>query len=88
MQLLWWILVGLVTGWSSSKVMKGNGNGPLLGAVMGTCGAVAGGLFTRSASFNGYRGPIAATLVAMVGAAILTLLAGFLNGRRVYVRHL
>ena len=88
MQLLWWILVGLVTGWFTSKVMKGNGYGPLLGVAMGTCGAVAGGLLTRSASFHGYRGTIAATFVAMVGAALLTLLAGFLNGRRVYVRHL
>lgn len=86
MQLFWWILAGLVTGWSAGRVMKGNGYGPVLGVAMGIWGAVAGGLLTKSAGFNGYRGNIAATLVAMIGAALLTLLAGFMNGRRVYVR--
>lgn len=86
MQLLWWILVGLVTGWSAGKVMKGNGYGPLIGVAMGICGAVAGGLLTKSADFNGYRGTIAATLVAMIGAALLTLLAGFVYTRGMYAR--
>jgi uncharacterized membrane protein YeaQ/YmgE (transglycosylase-associated protein family) len=83
MPLLWWILVGLVTGWSAGKVMKGNGYGPLVGVAMGSiCGAAAGGLLIESAGFTGYRGTIAGTLVAMVGAALLMLLAGFVNGRR------
>ncbi len=84
MELLWWILVGLVTGWSPGKAMKGNGYGPLIGVAMGISGA--GGLLTKSAGFNGYRGSIAATLAATTGAALLTLLAGFVNGRRMYAR--
>ena len=78
----------MVTGWSATKVMKGNGYGPLLGVAMGICGAVAGGLLTKSAGFNGYRGNITAILVAMIGAALLTLLAGFVKGRRMYARQL
>jgi uncharacterized membrane protein YeaQ/YmgE (transglycosylase-associated protein family) len=88
MELLWWILVGLVTGWSPGKAMKGNGYGPLIGIAMGISGAVAGGLLTKSAGFNGYVGSMAATLAAMIGAALLTLLAGFVNGRRMYARQL
>lgn len=88
MPLLWWILAGLVTGWSASKVMKGNGYGPLIGVAMGIWGAVAGGLLTKSAGFNGHRSTIAATLVAMIGAALLTWLAGLVNGKRVYARQL
>ena len=84
MPLLWWILVGLVTGWSATKVMKGNGYGPLIGVAMGIWGAVASGLLTKSAGFNGYRSTIAATLVAMIGAALLTWLTGLVNGRRMY----
>jgi uncharacterized membrane protein YeaQ/YmgE (transglycosylase-associated protein family) len=79
MPLLWWILVGLVTGWSTGKAMKGNGYGPLVGVAMGICGAVAGGLLIES---TGYRRTIAGTLVAMIGAVLVTLLAGFVNGRR------
>jgi len=47
MQLLWWILVGLVTGWSAGKVMKGNGYGPLVGVAMGICGAYRVGRLYR-----------------------------------------
>jgi uncharacterized membrane protein YeaQ/YmgE (transglycosylase-associated protein family) len=82
MQLLWWILVGLVMGWSAGKVLKGNGYGPLEGIAAGICGAVAGGLLLESAGLTGYRGTIATTLVAMVGAALLMLLSGAVNGRR------
>jgi uncharacterized membrane protein YeaQ/YmgE (transglycosylase-associated protein family) len=88
MQLLWWILVGLVTGWSAGKVMKGNGYGPLIGIAMGICGAIAGGLLIELAGFTGHRGTIVTTFVAMIGAVLLTLLAGFVNGRRMYARQL
>jgi uncharacterized membrane protein YeaQ/YmgE (transglycosylase-associated protein family) len=86
MYLLSWVLVGLVAGWSAGKILKGNGYGPLVDIGMGIGGAVAGGLIMRSAGFGGYGGTIATTMVAMVGAALLTLLAGLVNGRRMYAR--
>jgi uncharacterized membrane protein YeaQ/YmgE (transglycosylase-associated protein family) len=55
---------------------------------MGICGAVAGGLLMRSAGFGGYRGIFLTTFVAMIGAVLLTLLAGFVNGRRMLARQL
>src|SRR5438876_639167 len=51
-------------------------------------GAVAGGFLMRSAGFSGYRGTIYTTLVAIMGAVLLTLLVGFANGRRIYARQL
>jgi hypothetical protein len=41
-----------------------------------------------SAGFSGYRGTIYTTLVAIIGAVLLTLLAGFMNGKRLYARQL
>jgi hypothetical protein len=38
--------------------------------------------------FGGYRGASFTTLVAIVGAVLLTLVAGFVNGRRLYARQL
>jgi uncharacterized membrane protein YeaQ/YmgE (transglycosylase-associated protein family) len=83
-----WIIVGLVAGWSAGKILKGNGYGPLMDMVIGIGGAIAGGFLMRSAGFPGYRGTIYTTLVAIVGAVLLTLLAGFANGRRLYARQL
>jgi uncharacterized membrane protein YeaQ/YmgE (transglycosylase-associated protein family) len=83
-----WIVVGLVAGWFGGKILKGNAYGPFMDVAMGICGAVAGGLLMRSAGFGGYRGIILTTFVAMIGAVVLTLLAGFVNGRRMLARQL
>ena len=88
MYFLSWIIVGLVAGWLAGKILKGNDYGPIMDIVMGIGGAVAGGLLMRSAGLGGYAGNIITTLVAMIGAVVLTLLAGFVNGRRMYARQL
>ncbi len=88
MYFLSWIIVGLVAGWSAGKILKGNTYGPFMDIAMGICGAVAGGMLMRSAGFAGYGGTIITTVVALIGAVLLTLLSGFVNGRRMYARHL
>ncbi len=88
MYFLSWIIIGLVAGWSAGKILKGNTYGPFMDIAMGICGAVAGGMLMRSAGFAGYGGTIITTVVALIGAVLLTLLSGFVNGRRMYARHL
>ena len=88
MYLLSWIIVGLAAGWSAGKILKGNTYGPFMDIAMGVGGAVAAGFIMRSAGFSGYRGMVITTLVAMIGAVLLTLLAGFVNGRRLSARQL
>jgi uncharacterized membrane protein YeaQ/YmgE (transglycosylase-associated protein family) len=88
MYFLSWIIVGLVADWSAGKILEGNGYGPLMDMALGIGGAVAGGFLMRSAGFSGYRGTIYTTLIAMIGAVLLTLLVGFVNGRRLYARQL
>ena len=88
MYLLSWIIVGSIFGWSAGKFLKGNAYGPFMDIAMGVCGAVAGGVLIRFADFAGYRGPVITTFVAITGAVLLTLLAAYANGRRVYARQL
>jgi uncharacterized membrane protein YeaQ/YmgE (transglycosylase-associated protein family) len=88
MYFLSWIIVGLVVGWSARKILKGSGYGLLMDIAIGIGGAVAGGFLMRAAGFSGYWGTIYTILVAIIGAVLLTLLAGFVNGRRLYARQL
>jgi uncharacterized membrane protein YeaQ/YmgE (transglycosylase-associated protein family) len=88
MYLLAWIVVGAVVGWGTGRVFQGNGYGPLLDTLMGIGGGVVGGFVMSFAGLSGYRGTIITTLVAMVGAVLLTVLAAYVNGRRLYARHL
>jgi uncharacterized membrane protein YeaQ/YmgE (transglycosylase-associated protein family) len=88
MYLFAWIVIGAVVGWGAGRVFQGNGYGPLMDILMGVGGAVAGGFLTRSVGFGGNGGTIITALVAMVSAALLTVLAAYVNGRRIYARQL
>ena len=88
MYLLAWILVGAVVGWGTGRVFQGNGYGPFMDTLMGVGGAVAGGFLMRSAGFGGYGGTIVTTMVAVIGAVLLTVLTAYVNGRRMYARQL
>lgn len=88
MYLLAWILVGAVVGWGAGRVFQGSGYGPFMDILMGVGGAVAGGFLMRSAGFGGYGGTIVTTMVAMIGAVLLTVLTAYVNGRRIYARQL
>jgi uncharacterized membrane protein YeaQ/YmgE (transglycosylase-associated protein family) len=87
MYLLIWIFIGMLVGWGAGRILEGNGYGPFMDVAMGVGGAIAGGYLMRSVGLHGVGGTIVTTLVAMIGAALLTILAGLVNGRRIYARH-
>ena len=74
MFILWWIIVGLVAGFLTGKLMKGSGFGPIMDIVVGIVGAVVGGFIMRSLGFADQGGLLYTILVAVVGAVLLTLL--------------
>ena len=88
MHLLAWAGIGAVVGWGAGRIFQGNGYGPFMDILMGIGGAVIGGLLTRSAAFRGNGGTIITTVVAMISAALVTVVAAYVNGRRVYARQL
>ena len=83
MFLLWWVLVGLIAGWLTGKLMSGGGYGALMDIVIGIIGAVVGGFIMRSLGYAGQGGLIYTVLVAVVGAVILTLLLRLITRGRV-----
>ncbi len=72
MHVLWWIIVGLIAGWATGKIMRGSGYGPIMDIVIGIVGAVIGGWIMRAIGFSGQGGMIYTILVAIGGAVILT----------------
>lgn len=88
MYLLSWIVIGICAGWWGGRVLKGEGYGKFMDIAMGIGGAVASGILMQTAGLRGTMGAVTTTLVAMIGAVLLTLLAGFVNGRRLDARQL
>jgi uncharacterized membrane protein YeaQ/YmgE (transglycosylase-associated protein family) len=85
MNLLIFLLLGLVAGWLASYVMKG-GFGIVGDMVVGVLGAFIGGwLFSAVAgrSITGFDLP--SILIAFVGACLLIAVLRLLSGRRAVV---
>ena len=74
MFILWWIIVGLIAGFITGKLMKGSGFGPIMDVVVGIVGAVIGGFIMQHLGYAGQGGLIYTVFVAVLGAVLLTLL--------------
>ncbi len=82
MFILWWIIVGLIAGWITGKIMKGTGYGAIMDIVVGIVGAIIGGFIMRALGFAGQGGMIYTIIVAVIGAVILTLIVRLVTGRK------
>lgn len=71
MYILWWIIVGLIAGWATGKIMKGGGYGAIMDILIGIAGAVVGGFIMRGLGFADSGGLLYTILVAIGGAVIL-----------------
>jgi uncharacterized membrane protein YeaQ/YmgE (transglycosylase-associated protein family) len=79
--LIWWIIVGVIAGWATGKIMGGSGRGFLLDLLIGIAGALVGGEIMHALGFAGRGGMIYTIIVAIGGAVILTLLYRLITGR-------
>jgi uncharacterized membrane protein YeaQ/YmgE (transglycosylase-associated protein family) len=82
MVILWSIIVGLIAGWATGKLMKGSGYGTFMDIVVGIVGAIVGGFIMRALGFVDQGGMIYTILVAIAGAVLLTVLIRLVTGKR------
>lgn len=75
MYLLWWIIVGLIAGWATGKLMKGSGYGAIMDIALGIGGAIVGGFIMQGIGHAGSGGMLYTILVAIGGAVILVAVA-------------
>ncbi len=84
MDLLTWLIVGLVAGVLASLVMGGSGYGNIGDIIIGIVGAFVGGWLLRAlgtgSPFGGLPGVI---FVAFIGAVVLLFLLRMIRGGRV-----
>jgi uncharacterized membrane protein YeaQ/YmgE (transglycosylase-associated protein family) len=76
------VVVGLIAGWATGKIMRGAGYGAFMDIILGIIGAVIGGWVMRSLGFAGQGGMIYTILVAIGGAIVLTAIVRSIAGSR------
>ncbi len=79
--LIWWILVGLIAGFLTGKIMKGSGYGFIVDVLLGVVGAVVGGYVAGALGISPAGGLIYTILIAVVGAVLIVFLFRLITGR-------
>jgi uncharacterized membrane protein YeaQ/YmgE (transglycosylase-associated protein family) len=74
MNLLWFLIVGLIAGWLAGLVMKGGGYGVVGDMIVGVIGALLGGWLFGQLGISAGGGLLGAIIVAFIGALILIFL--------------
>jgi uncharacterized membrane protein YeaQ/YmgE (transglycosylase-associated protein family) len=79
-----WIIIGLVAGWLTGKIMKGSGYGFFMDMIVGLVGALVGGFIGShlGAGGAGEHGLIVSIIIAVIGAVILTWLLRLITRNR------
>ncbi|MGA7857830.1 MAG: GlsB/YeaQ/YmgE family stress response membrane protein [Terracidiphilus sp.] len=82
MHFLWWIIVGLVAGWATGKIMKGGGYGFLTDTALGIVGALVGGYIAGLLGISPAGGLIYTILIAIAGAVLVVFVFRLITGKR------
>jgi uncharacterized membrane protein YeaQ/YmgE (transglycosylase-associated protein family) len=81
MYILYIILVGLVAGWATGKIMKGSGYGVLTDILLGIAGAIIGSRLLALLGIYSSGGIVPNILIAILGAVLLVALVRMLRRR-------
>lgn len=83
MSILAWIVLGLVSGFIASKLVRGSGSGVVLDLVLGVIGAFVGGGAFNLIGQRGITGfDIWSVFVSVVGAFIVLAVYHLVRGGR------
>ena len=79
-----WIIIGIIAGWLTGKLMKGSGFGAIMDMIVGLVGAMIGGFLSSHLGFGGVgeHGLIMSIVIAVVGAVLLTLVLRLITGNK------
>jgi uncharacterized membrane protein YeaQ/YmgE (transglycosylase-associated protein family) len=82
MGIITWIVVGLIAGWATGKIMKGSGYGFIVDILLGIAGAFVGKFIAGLLGFSPSSSIIYTILIAIAGAVILVFLVRLITGKR------
>jgi uncharacterized membrane protein YeaQ/YmgE (transglycosylase-associated protein family) len=82
--LIAWIIIGVLAGWITGKLMKGSGFGFIMDMVVGLVGALIGGFLSSHLGMGGVgqHGMIVSIFISVVGAVLLTGVVRLVSGSR------
>ena len=80
---VYWIILGLIAGWATGRLVRGTGYGIIFDVVLGMVGAIIGGLIMSQLGLAAAGGFFYTLTVAIIGSVLLVAVTRLLTGRRV-----
>jgi uncharacterized membrane protein YeaQ/YmgE (transglycosylase-associated protein family) len=82
--LIAWIIIGVIAGWLTGKLMRGAGFGFWMDMIVGLVGALVGGFISSHLGAGGVNqhGMLMSIVIATIGAVLLTVLLRMVTGNR------
>jgi len=80
MNLIYFLIIGLIAGWLAGQIMKGKGFGLIGNLIVGCIGAVLGGYLFGLLGLASY-GLIGSLVTALVGALLLLWIISLIKKR-------
>jgi uncharacterized membrane protein YeaQ/YmgE (transglycosylase-associated protein family) len=81
MDLIIWLIIGVIAGWLAGLIVEGYGLGLVGNIAIGVAGSVIAGWLLPRIGFFMQGGVLAEILDALIGAVILLLVIGFFTRR-------
>ena len=78
MNIIWFLIIGLVAGWLSGRIFSGHGFGLIGNLIVGVIGAVIGGFIFDIVGVTAY-GFVGSLVMAVVGAVVFLFLISFIK---------
>jgi uncharacterized membrane protein YeaQ/YmgE (transglycosylase-associated protein family) len=80
MDIIWFLIIGLVAGWLAGQIMRGRGLGLIGNLIVGVIGSVIGGFLFGLIGLNSF-GLIGSLITATIGAVVLLWFVGMVARR-------
>ena len=71
MEIIGFILIGLIAGWLAGMILKGGGYGIVGDVIVGILGGIVGGYLMRAVGATPWATPVGNIVVATLGAVLL-----------------
>lgn len=81
MDIVWFLLIGLIAGWIAGEITKGSGFGIIGDIVVGIVGSLVGGFIFSGLGIAAY-GTLGNIIMAIIGALVFLFVLRLLTGHR------
>lgn len=81
MEFFWYIMIGLIAGFSAGKIIRGGGFGLVVNIIVGIIGGALGGWLFSLMGIYAYGGIVGGLITSTIGAVVFLWIISLFKGK-------